>query len=37
MATQMRAITLVGTTGQAAPDGMRFVQFYIGLPLAMII
>lgn len=37
MATQMSAITLVGTTGQAATDGMRFVQFYFGLPLAMII
>ena len=37
MATQMSAITLVGTTGQAATDGLRFVQFYFGLPLAMII
>lgn len=37
MATQMSAITLVGTTGQGAADGMRFVQFYFGLPLAMII
>ena len=37
MATQMSAITLVGTTGQAYADGMRFVQFYFGLPLAMII
>ncbi|MCB1023248.1 MAG: sodium:solute symporter [Acidobacteria bacterium] len=37
MATQMSAITLVGTTGQAYSDGMRFVQFYYGLPLAMII
>ena len=27
MATQMSAITLVGTTGQAYADGMRFVQF----------
>jgi Na+/proline symporter len=37
MATQLSAITLVGTTGQGAADGMRFVQFYLGLPLAMII
>ena len=37
MATQLSAITLVGTTGQAYADGMRFVQFYFGLPLAMVI
>lgn len=37
MATQMSAITLVGTTGQAYDNGLRFVQFYFGLPLAMII
>ncbi len=37
MATQMSAITLVGTTGQGYEDGMRFIQFYLGLPLAMII
>ncbi len=37
MATQLSAITLVGTTGQGYSDGMRFVQFYYGLPLAMII
>ncbi len=37
MATQMSAITLIGTTGQAYEDGMRFLQFYFGLPLAMII
>ena len=37
MATQMSAITLVGTTGQGYADGMRFVQFYFGLPIAMII
>ncbi len=37
MATQMSAITLVGTTGQAYDDGLRFVQFYFGLPFAMII
>jgi SSS family transporter len=37
MATQLSAITMVGTTGQGATDGLRFVQFYFGLPLAMII
>jgi SSS family transporter len=37
MATQLSAITLVGTTGQAYSDGMRFIQFYFGLPLAMIV
>ena len=37
MATQLSAITLVGTTGQAYTDGMRFLQFYYGLPLAMVI
>lgn len=37
IATQMSAITLVGTTGQAFQDGMGFIQFYFGLPLAMII
>lgn len=37
MATQLSAITLVGTTGQAFSDGMRFIQFYYGLPFAMII
>ena len=37
MATQLSAITLVGTTGQGYSDGLRFVQFYFGLPLAMII
>jgi SSS family transporter len=37
MATQLSAITLVGTTGQAYTDGMRFIQFYYGLPLAMVI
>ena len=37
MATQMSAITLVGTTGQGYDDGVRFVQFYFGLPLAMIV
>jgi len=37
MATQLSAITLVGTTGQGYDDGLRFVQFYYGLPIAMII
>lgn len=37
MATQLSAITLVGATGQGFGDGLRFVQFYFGLPLAMVI
>src|SRR3954467_2748838 len=37
MATQLSAITLVGTTGQGYRDGLRFVQFYLGLPIAMLI
>ena len=37
MATQLSAITLVGGTGQGYADGMRFVQFYLGLPVAMVI
>ena len=37
MATQLSAITMIGTTGQGATDGMRFVQLYLGLPLAMVI
>lgn len=37
MATQISAITLIGTTGQGATDGMRFVQFYFGLPIAMVL
>ncbi len=37
MATQASAITLVGTTGQAYVDGMRFIQIYLGLPIAMVI
>lgn len=36
MATQASAITFLSTPGQAFDDGMRFVQFYFGLPLAMI-
>ncbi len=37
MATQASAITFISTTGQSYVDGMRFVQFYFGLPLAMIL
>jgi len=37
MATQASAITFISTPGQAYTDGMRFVQFYLGLPVAMII
>ncbi len=37
MATQASAITFLSTPGQGYDDGMRFVQFYYGMPLAMII
>ena len=37
MATQASAVTFLSTPGQAMEDGMRFLQFYFGLPLAMII
>ena len=37
MATQASAITFISTTGQSYVDGMRFVQFYFGLPIAMIL
>src|ERR687895_2384923 len=37
MATQLSAITMIGTTGQGATDGLRFIQFYFGLPIAMVI
>ncbi len=37
MATQASAITFLSTPGQAYVDGMRFVQFYFGLPIAMVI
>ena len=37
MATQASAITFLSTPGQAFHDGMGFVQFYFGLPLAMIV
>lgn len=37
MATQASAITFLSTPGQAFEDGMGFVQFYFGVPLAMVI
>src|SRR5215203_5258264 len=37
MATQASAITFISTTSQSYVDGMRFVQFYFGLPIAMVI
>ncbi len=37
MATQASAVTFISTTGQSYVDGMRFVQFYFGLPVAMVI
>lgn len=37
MATQASAITFLSTPGQAYHDGLGFVQFYFGLPLAMVI
>ena len=37
MATQASAITFLSTPGQGFDDGMRFAQFYFGLPIAMII
>lgn len=37
MATQASAITFLSTPGQGFADGMRFVQFYLGLPIAMVI
>src|ERR1043166_7607008 len=37
MATQASAITFLSTPGQAYADGMRFVQFSLGLPIAMVI
>src|SRR3954447_18160689 len=37
MATQMSAVTIVSTTGLGYLTGLRFIQFYFGLPLAMII
>ena len=37
MATQLSAITMIGTTGQGFADGMRFLQYYYALPIAMVI
>ncbi|MGI9072027.1 MAG: sodium:solute symporter [Bryobacteraceae bacterium] len=37
LATQASAITFISTTGQGYVDGLRFVQFYFGLPIAMVI
>ncbi len=37
LATQASAITFISTTGQGFVDGMRFVEFYFGLPIAMVI
>ncbi|MCH8942607.1 MAG: sodium:solute symporter [Bacteroidetes bacterium] len=37
MATQASAITFLSTPGQAYIDGMRFIQFYLGLPIAMVV
>lgn len=37
MATQASAVTFISTTGQSYTDGMRFVQLYLGLPLAMVV
>jgi Na+/proline symporter len=37
LATQASAITFISTTGQGHVDGMRFAQFYFGLPIAMVI
>jgi SSS family solute:Na+ symporter len=37
MATQLSAVTMIGTPGQGATDGMRFIQLYLGLPIAMVI
>src|SRR5947208_171268 len=37
MATQASAITFLSAPGQGYTDGLRFVQFYFGLPLAMVV
>ncbi len=37
LATQASAITFISTTGQGFVDGMRFAQFYFGLPIAMVL
>src|ERR1700752_1085391 len=36
MATQLSAITMIGGTGQGRNDGLKFIQFYFGLPIAMV-
>ena len=37
MATQLSAVTMIGSTGQGATEGLRFIQIYFGLPIAMVI
>ena len=37
MGTQASAITFISAPGQAFTDGMRFVQYYFGLPIAMVV
>src|SRR6266496_5806640 len=37
MGTQASAITFISAPGQAYTDGMRFVQYYFGIPLAMVV
>src|SRR5689334_1669407 len=37
MGTQASAVTFLSAPGQAYTDGMRFVQYYFGLPLAMVV
>ena len=37
MGTQASAVTFLSAPGQAYTDGMRFVQYYLGLPLAMVV
>ena len=37
VATQLSAVTFLSTPGQGYLDGMRFIQFYFGLPLAMVV
>ena len=37
MATQASAITFISTTGQGYVDGLRFVQFYFGMPIALVL
>src|SRR5436189_4839757 len=37
MGTQASAITFISAPGQAYTDGMRFVQYYFGLPIAMVV